>query len=348
MNLAGVIKVCANALLVTWCNTSFADDINIYTWEDYFSGDVLAEFQRQTGHKVNLTYYDNEQDRDVLLLSKQAKNFNIILIDSLMLNIHASKHSMYHFSETSLPSITNHNPKWIEACGDVGVPYAKGTIGIAYRESINKTPINSWSQLFTPPNEHKNRVLMIKDNIDTAAIALMVNNLLPFSENKDDLKVAFNTLKQQQPHLLGYQYILTHTAVNQNKSTASMAMVYGGDIATIIKNSGQKDWKYIVPNEGTLFWVDCLAIPFKESATEATLSFLKYINDPQVAINVAEEIEFSTTNDAAIELGSESYLSNPDLFISQEVQARSSFYKVISDDSILLRQRMNNLLKDKQ
>ncbi|QIR16016.1 polyamine ABC transporter substrate-binding protein [Shewanella aestuarii] len=347
MNLSSIKKRFVLASLMMCSGAAYADDINIYTWEDYFSDDIIAEFEQQTGHKITLTYYDSEPDRDNLLLSEQAKNFNIVLIDSLMLGINNSKQPMYRFSETSMPSISNHNPKWRQACGDVGIPYAKGTIGIAYRESVSKTPITSWSQLFTPPAEHQNRTLMIKDNLDTAAVALIANNLPPFSENKDDLKVAFDTLKQQEPYLLSYQYLLTHTAINQDKSRASLGMAYSGDIASITKNSGQTDWKYVVPDEGTLFWVDCLAIPFEENATEATLSFLNYINDPQVAIAVAEEILFSTTNDAAVKLGSESYLSDPDLFISSDIQARSSFYQPVSDESMLLRQRMNNLLKDK-
>ncbi|PKH28961.1 spermidine/putrescine ABC transporter substrate-binding protein [Shewanella sp. ALD9] len=347
MSLSSISKLLITSIFMIFSSAVCAENINIYTWEDYFSDDVLAEFEQKTGHKVTLTYYDSEPDRDALLLSEKAKNFNIVLIDSLMLGINSKKQPMYRFSEKSLPTIVNHNPKWRQACGDVGVPYAKGTIGIAYRESVSKTPITSWTQLFKPPVEHQNRVLMIKDNLDTAAIALIANNLPPFSENKDDLKVAFDTLKQQEPYLLGYQYLLTHTAIHQEKSQASLAMVYGGDIAIITKNSGQDDWKYVVPDEGTLFWVDCLAIPFEKNATQATLSFLNYINDPQVAIRVVEEILFSTTNDAAVALGSESYLSNPDLFISPEIQARSSFYQPISNESMLLRQRMNNLLKDK-
>jgi len=347
MTLSSIKRIGLTTSLVIMSNMVSADDINIYTWEDYFSEGVISKFEQATGHKVTLTYYDNEPDRDVLLLSEQAKNFNIVLMDSLMLGINSKKQPMYIFSEKTMPSITNHNPKWRQACGDVGVPYAKGTIGIAYRESISKTPITSWSQLLLPPAEHQNKTLMIKDNLDTAAVALIANNLPPFSENKDDLKVAYNTLKQQEPYLLSYQYLLTHTAINQGKSQASLGMVYSGDIATIAKNSGQEDWKYVVPKEGTLFWVDCLAIPFQENATEATLSFLTYINGAQVAINVAEELVFSTTNDAAISLGNESYLSDPDLFISPEVQARSSFYEVVSDEFMLLRQRMNNLLKDK-
>ncbi len=323
-----------------------ADEINIYTWEDYFSEDAIAKFEQQSGHKVNLTYYDNEPTRDALLLSEKAANYNIILIDSMMLNIYSNKQSMYIFSKENTPSIINHDEKWREACGDVGIPYAKGTIGIAYRESVSQTPITSWTQLFNPPIEHQNRVSMIKDNIDTAAIALIVNNLLPFSENQEDLKVAFNTLKQQQSKLLTYQYLLTHTSINQDQSMLSLAMAYSGDVATAIRNTGQQDWRYVVPDEGTLFWVDCLAVPFPENATAATMLFLSYINDPKVAITTAEELLFSTTNNEAIKLGSESYLSNSDLFITPEIQARSSYYEEIDYKSIELRARMNALLKE--
>ena len=101
------LSLSALSLSLIFSSAVSAEQINIYTWEDYFSDDVIAEFEQKTGHKVTLTYYDNEPDRDNLLLSEQAKNFNIVLIDSLMLGINASKQPMYRFSEALMPSNTN-------------------------------------------------------------------------------------------------------------------------------------------------------------------------------------------------------------------------------------------------
>ena len=97
-----------------------AENINIYTWEDYFSDDVIAEFEQKTGHKVTLTYYDSETDRDALLLSEKAKNFNIVLIDSLMLGINSKKQPMYRFSEKSVPTIVKLNPPQIKPLPTTG------------------------------------------------------------------------------------------------------------------------------------------------------------------------------------------------------------------------------------
>jgi putative spermidine/putrescine transport system substrate-binding protein/spermidine/putrescine transport system substrate-binding protein len=322
-----------------------AEEINIYTWEGYFSEKVIKSFYQQTGHSVKLFYYDNEGFRDELLLNNKANKFDLIIVDNLSLELYNKSNIFYNFSNISIHNKKHINQKWLNACGNKAIPYAKGTIGIAYRTTVSEQPVTSWQQLLSPPEEHTARTSMLKDDVDTAAIALLANGLPPFSEKEDELKTAYESLKQQQSHLLTYQYGTAYALKHKEKSTLSLTMAYAGDVATLIKHTKQKDWVYVVPDEGTVFWIDCLTAPKNKMLSPATVMFLEFINEPINAINNAQDAWFSTTNDGALLLGDENYLNNPDLFTSEEIQTRSHFYQTISPEYIKLRQRMNAALK---
>lgn len=334
------------ALLISLSSIStFAEEIHIYTWEDYFDLNMVKQFEQETGHSVRFTYYDDETMRDSLINSDKGQSFNIILLDNLMLNHHSKNHKMFAFNEQNIPNLTHQNSQWREACSPFGVPHAKGTIGIAYRESVNKAPINSWKDIFYPAQEHFGRVSMINDDVDTLAVALLLNGDDPFTDDKEKVKQAYAHLKSQQAYLSTYEYFLTYGSTYKTQSNISLALAYSGDLASMIKSTKQDDWRYVVPKEGTLFWVDCLAVPRKILATEGTLAFINFFSRPDVALFSAENTGYSTTNKSALLNASEEYLSDTSLFTSDAVKARSQSYKTISPAGRALRSRINSTLK---
>lgn len=324
---------------------ALAEEIHVYTWEDYFDLEMVKQFEQETGHIVRFTYYDDETMRDSLINSDKGLNFNIILLDNLMLNHHSKTHKMFAFNELNTPNLKHQSSQWRDACSAFGVPHAKGTIGIAYRESVNKTPITSWKNLFYPAQEHLGRVSMINDDVDTLAVALLLNGDDPFTDDKEKVKKAYAHLKSQQEYLSTYEYFLTYGSTYKTETNISLAFAYSGDLASMIKSTKQEDWRYVVPKEGTLFWVDCLAIPREILATEGTLAFINFFSRPDVALHSAENTGYSTTNKSALLNASEEYLSDTSLFTSDDVKARSQSYKTISPAGRALRSRINSTLK---
>lgn len=321
-------------------HSAYAEHIKIYIWEDYISDNVINEFTAKTGHTVELVIYDDEDTRDAIIVSGKSSHYNLMLVDSLSITNFSGQGLFNDISQAPIANRKHITDKWLSSCGSYGLPYSKGTLGIGYRSSINKSPITSWKNILVPNEEHKKRTLMLKNNIDTTAIGLLAHNLDPFSESKIDLKVAFQSLKAQQNELADYKYIISHISEYKEKSEISLAMMYSDDIKTITDMSGQTDWVYVVPDEGTLFWVDCFTSPQGKTLSTATLEFLNFLNIPEIAIQNAEEIDFSTTNETALTLASDEYKNNPRFIASTKVISNSHTYKKISPESMILRHKM--------
>ncbi|NOH95523.1 spermidine/putrescine ABC transporter substrate-binding protein [Vibrio sp. 99-70-13A1] len=324
---------------------ALANEINIYNWEGYIDQKVIQDFENQTGHTITIDTYDNDSIRDEVINSGRAFVFDLILLDSWSLKSMGAKGLLYDLSP-----LTNELSNVIDVsrqndCGQFGLPYTWGTMGIAYRKSVARTPITSWKQLFNPPSEHHQRVVFSEDLVDAVASALLASNLPPFSSNENDLKTAYTLLQQQKPHVLSYEFGESYGLIYGSASQMSMTLAFTGEHYYIAEYTEQDDWQYVVPDEGSLIWTECFAVPKSEKINSAALEFLRYLNKPEIAARNAESIWFATPNQAALPLTTEEYQQDQSIFPSADVLSRSIPYQPLNGDAQLIREKMIQAVK---
>lgn len=330
----------AGALLSIVSQPVLADEIRFYNWESYLSSEFITQFEAETGHHVNEIFYDEEDVRDAVITSGRGDNYDVILVDAFSLMSLQDGDNFHNLSQLEFSNRRFIGEKWQQACGQYGIPYAHGTLGIAYRDSINKTPITSWNQLLNPPLEHVGRVAMLFDAMDTVAVALLAAGYSAFSEDEKELKIAYDKLIAQKPNVATYEYGVSYAITHGADSQLSMAMVYSTDMWSLSEYTGQDDWQYVIPKEGTAEWVDCLVLPVSHPIAEATVQFLDYLNDPRIAIENAESVWITTTNEGALALASDDYLADSALFPPSDVMEKSESYRAMSTQGLNFRKRM--------
>ena len=69
-----------------------------------------------------------------------------------------------------------------------------------------------------------------------------------------------------------------------------------------------------LPQEGTLIWYECFASVSQKPLSVASVAFLNFINRADVAAKNAEDVWYATANKAAMDLMSEEYLEDHELF----------------------------------
>ena len=321
-----------------------AQEIKIYTWEGFLSEAVVNAFTQKTGHTIKQYFYDSEVDRDAVLINGLAAKYDLILVDSAATIRYGQLEVLQKLSSIAIDNVQYNGQKWQDACGKYGIPYAKGTMGIAHRSSVSKTKINSWNNLLTPPQEHIGTTMMLKNDIDTIAIPLLAQGFDPFTLNKGELKSAHLLLQVQSKYLMQYGYPLTYTFEHGKASKLTLAAIYSGDLQNIKESTGQNDWEYVVPKEGTLFFVDCFTTPSAGMLKEGSKAFLSFINEPAVAYKNASDIWFSTTNEAALLTADDKYKNDSELFPDATILQRSYNYKLLSKGDMVIRNRINSIL----
>jgi putrescine transport system substrate-binding protein len=67
-------------------------------------------------------------------------------------------------------------------------------------------------------------------------------------------------------------------------------------------------------------WVDSLAIPKDAKNVDNALKFIDYLNQPQVAANGVNYVNYASPNTAALELISPEVKDNPSIYPTKEVK----------------------------
>jgi len=319
---------------------SNADNLVFYNWEDYISQSVIDQFESETGHTIEILVFDRDNERDELVASQATKGIDLVLVDSISTKLFGKNNLLVPFTNDFKESRDNLEGKWRNSCGQYGMPYLWGTLGIAYRSDKVIPAPTSWADLLDPQNAHKNHINMQLDTTDTLIPALKLLGLSINTEKIDDLKAAYKLLAAQKEHVLSYEYIVSYNAIAGNRDKVHMALAYSGDQSSLEHADSKPKWAYVVPKEGTVVWLDCISILSSSTKKQAATAFINFINRPKIAAINAQELWVATPNIKALQHVSEQYLSDNTIFPSADVFKDSEFYRVLSNSSIRLRNRI--------
>jgi spermidine/putrescine transport system substrate-binding protein len=197
------------------------------------------------------------------------------------------------------------------------MPYMWGTMGIGYRKSAVKEPIDSWKVLFDS-DEYAGAISLLGDQSTVLGAALKYLGFSYNSTNADELKKVEELLIKQKKNIKVFaddngQDLLASGEVK-------ICQEWNGDIKQVMTEDD--DLNYVVPTEGSLLWQDTLAIPKGAPHPENAHAFINYLLGAEEGKHIAETILFATANKAARDLMADDYKNNPVIFPTAEVIAK--------------------------
>lgn len=331
-------------LLSLAVETTQADEIRLFTWEEYFSDEVIHNFEQQTGHSVIQTYFESEGLRDEVMYSGKAIAYDLVILDGYTLSVLGDKGILSPLDNALVDDLALFTGKSEKACHGYGVPYAYGTMGIGFRDSKVKTAITSWMDVFDYAKENPGSVIIPDEDTDTVAIALMALGYNPMSTSTPELKQAFELLQSVIDKLLVFRNSLGYALDKGKDSKMDMAVFYSGEKEQISIATGQDDWQYIIPDEGTLVWHECLSAHTKTPMKPSTIEFLQYISKPVNAAKNAQDIWFATANKDALKWADDAYLNDNELFPSELASSKYYNYQLLDYNALKIRGNILNVL----
>lgn len=243
--------------LLSSCNKREGNVVNMYNWGEYIDKEVLDEFTRETGIKVNYeTFVTNE---DMYLKIKQGgSNYDIVVPSDYMIEKMIKENMLEPIDKNKLSNYKNIDSKFLNKSYDpeskYSIPLYWGTLGILYNKNLVDGEITSWADLWN--EKHKDKIIMLDSSRDSLAAALLKNGFSMNSRNKEELEIAKKDLIKQKKSILAY--LVDETKDNMLAENAAIAVMYSGD-ATELLNADKK-FKYVKPKEGTNLWFDSMVI----------------------------------------------------------------------------------------
>jgi spermidine/putrescine transport system substrate-binding protein len=193
-------------------------------------------------------------------------------------------------------------------------------------------------------------VAWIEDTRNMLGIGLNMLGLDPNTTNPDDITKARDYLADHGKNV--------RTIANDDgqeklaTGEADMVIEYSGDIFQVMADCDanpdkncQGEFNYVIPEEGTVRWVDNLAIP-KDAPNKALAQvWMDYILDPQVGADISNYTAYATPNQKALDdnLIGEDLLKNPAIYPTADVNKRLFGIKDVGTAAQLYNDAWNEL-----
>lgn len=327
------------ALSAGFCSISNANaSLHLYMWEDSLARDVISRWEAENSHGIQQSFFDNDDERNKLMLSSQKLPFDIVTLDNVSAGIYGNEETLVKLND--LPNKANNDPRWTEACGDYAVPYLWGILGLTYRKSKFDEPPKSWRTITYPSEALKGHIGMLADTVETLLPSLLTLGYAGNTSSPYELKKAYEHTLTQLSDFLTFEYAISYVRQTATPEELHIAMAYSGDQFALNNFLEQGDWAFVIPVEGSSIWVDCLAINAASPNIEQAKKFLNYLMDAQIAALNAEEIGVATPNLAAYQYLPTTYLQDETLFPSAEILDKSYIDKRLSSANSTLRTKV--------
>jgi len=287
--------------------------LQLYTWTDYIDPSIVKDFEKATGIKVRITYYESNEEMQAKLQAGGVSQFDLVVPSDFIVPVLINLKLLQPLDKGKIPNLKNLDPKFANPPFDPGnrytVGYLWGTVGLMYRTDIFKTPPASWNVLFDPGQQKGPFTLMDSPRemlgIGLRYLGLSVNTTDP-AQVKRVIEVMLRA--KQSRNFKGFQGGVSATKMLLSNQIVA-AVVYNQDALRTAE--GNPRYGFTIPREGSTLFIDNMAIPAKAPNPEAAHKFINFILDAQIGARLAEYQQSATPNAAAKKLLKPQMLKNP-------------------------------------
>ena len=273
--------------------------INVYNWGDYIDKDVVKEFEKEFGIKVNYDMFETNEDM-YIKVKQGGSNYDVLFPSDYMIERMIRENLLVKIDKSNIPNMDKIDEKFMDLDfdpnNDYSVPYMWGTVGIIYNKTMVDEEVNSWDILWD--EKYEGEIIMLNSQRDTIGITLKKLGYSMNTRNLEELEEAKEELIKQKPLVSAYMGDNIKDAMVSGEG--ALAVVWSGDAVAMIRDN--PDLEYVIPKEGTNLWFDNMVIPSTTENKEGAEKFINFMTRPDIAARNTDYIGYSTPIPEAIEM----------------------------------------------
>jgi putrescine transport system substrate-binding protein len=311
--------------------------VNVYNWSDYIDTEVLKDFEKETGVKVNYEVMDSNELLETKLVAGRT-GYDVVVPSASFLARQIKAGVYQKLDKSKLDNLKNLDPditKRLEVFdpgNEHAVNYMWGTSGVAFNEEAIKAampdaPVDSFAMFWDPKVVSKFAkcgVSVLDAPSEVVGTVLIYLGKDANSENPEDLKAAEKVLMSVRPYIRNIH------------SSAYIEQLAGGEICLALGWSGdvlqaksraeeaQKPFhiKYNIPKEGAVMFFDELAVPADASHVKNAHLFINFLLRADVAAKNSNFINFANSNAASWPSVNPEVKNDPGIFPTAEMMPK--------------------------
>ena len=281
-------------ILLCGCNKKDEKTLNVLNWSSYIPDEVIRNFEKETGIKVNYSTYSSNEELLAKVSSAKKGTYDLIFPSDYMIEIMKNRELLERIDKTKLSNYRNLNEKYLglpfDENNDYSLPFLYATVVIAVNKEYIKDEIKSYNDLLN--SKYKNDIVLIDDQRMIIGMSLLANGYDMNSINKKELKTAQNWLEKLKPNIKAYDS-------DSPKNFLITGEAYIGciwDAEAKLAKQENSNIEIIKPKEGIGISLDNYAIPKGAKHISEAYKFINYILDKDVTHKILEGYPYNSVN----------------------------------------------------
>lgn len=298
-------------LFVSFKTREEDNTITIYSYNDMLSSEVFDLFEKESGIKVHVKYFETVEELMTKLTFSSGEGYDVIAPTDSMIELLRKEGMIQKLDKSLLSNFSFIDPGLSKQFYDPGneytLPFAWSPIGIGYnKKSMHLDPKSvTWdvvfgrfvSDTYYPPAfcyEGVDNVCLGEDPWETLFLASLhlygrIDNL-----SGSELEHIVSLLRHQKGHLESYTNNLKYFLIS---GISTVVVTPGAYVYQLQKTYPHID--FVLPTTGSLMIVGGLAIPTKSHKQKLAYKVINYLTSVAGGLRMFEEHFYAPSNSKA-------------------------------------------------
>jgi putrescine transport system substrate-binding protein len=290
--------------------------LNIYNWPDYITEDMVANFEKESGIKVNYQTFENNEALQAKLIAGNS-GYDIVVPGAVFAKSQIEAGLLRPLDKSLIPNLANldnaimakldkvdpgntHLVPWAWSFTTVGINKGKVT------KALGNTPMpeNAWDLVFNPTYTSKLKscgIAYLDSPTEVMPPALHYIGKDAYSADTADHKAAGEMLAKVRKDIRLFSSTMIDDLAG---GKACVVLGWAGDIniarSRAIENQSGQEIEALLPKTGGLLFFDNLAVPKDAKHPNNAMAFINYFLKPEVSASLTNELSYPTANKASV------------------------------------------------
>lgn len=303
--------------------------LNLFIWTEYIPDSVIQGFEKETGIKVQMQTYSNNEEMLAKVKGSSAGTYDIVCPSDYMVENMISQDLLLNLDQTKLTNYKNLDAAYLNKSFDPenkhSIPYLGGAGVIVYNKSLVPAgaDFTTYGELFK--SDYDNSLVVLDD---FRAIIGITSLSMGYDMNETDetkLKEINEKLLTLKPNIKSLDSDSPKTLMITEETKAGL--FWSGEAAIALDENENLAVAY--PKEGMYLFLDNLCITKDAKNAENAYKFLDYVLKAETNKEIVTEFPYLNPNTAGTALMGEDYRNNPAINIPAEEISKGKYVQNI-------------------
>lgn len=268
--------------------------VNVLNWSSYIPDEVITDFEKETGIRVNYGTYSSNEELLAKVHSSKKGTYDVIFPSDYMVELMIKRGMIQTLDKSKITNSNNINNLFLKQeydyNNDYSLPFLTTEVVIAVNREHIKDNINSYNDLLN--EKYNNNIVLIDDQRIIIGMALLANNYDMSATDKVALDRAKNWLLKLKPNIKAYD----------SDSPKSFFITKEADIGVMwnaeaeLAKEKNPNIEIIDPIEGHALSTDNYCIVTGAKNIDNAYTFINYLLRNDISDKITKEYPYISPN----------------------------------------------------